>query len=136
MEASTWRNGVRVVRGETLAQAMHGPFGTGRATAFDFTGAGGKETWIGRVTLPPLAETGLHHHGRHEAAVYVVKGRSEIRWGERLEFAADVGPGDFVYFAPYGAASRAQSRRRAYARFRRGTERQREDRHRARRCAG
>jgi uncharacterized RmlC-like cupin family protein len=30
-----------------------------------------------------------------------VKGRSEIRWGERLEFAADVGPGDFVYFAPY-----------------------------------
>ena len=30
-----------------------------------------------------------------------MKGRSEIRWGERLEFAADVGPGDFVYFAPY-----------------------------------
>jgi uncharacterized RmlC-like cupin family protein len=33
--------------------------------------------------------------------VYVVKGRSQIRWGERLEFAAEVGPGDFVYFAPY-----------------------------------
>jgi uncharacterized RmlC-like cupin family protein len=30
-----------------------------------------------------------------------VKGRSEIRWGERLEFAAEVGPGDFVYFAPF-----------------------------------
>jgi len=30
-----------------------------------------------------------------------VKGRSEIRWGERLEFAAEVGPGDFVYFSPY-----------------------------------
>jgi uncharacterized RmlC-like cupin family protein len=30
-----------------------------------------------------------------------VKGRSEIRWGERLEFAAMVGPGDFVYFAPF-----------------------------------
>jgi uncharacterized RmlC-like cupin family protein len=22
-------------------------------------------------------------------------------WGERLEFAAEVGPGDFVYFPPY-----------------------------------
>jgi uncharacterized RmlC-like cupin family protein len=22
-------------------------------------------------------------------------------WGESLEFLADVGPGDFVYFAPY-----------------------------------
>jgi uncharacterized RmlC-like cupin family protein len=31
----------------------------------------------------------------------VVSGRSEIRWGERLEFAADVGPGDLVYFAPH-----------------------------------
>jgi uncharacterized RmlC-like cupin family protein len=34
-------------------------------------------------------------------AIYVVKGRSEIRWGERLEFAAEVGPGDFVYFTPF-----------------------------------
>ncbi len=30
-----------------------------------------------------------------------MRGRSQIRWGERLEFAAEVGPGDFVYFAPY-----------------------------------
>jgi len=30
-----------------------------------------------------------------------VKGRSEIRWGERLEFAAVVGTEDFVYFAPF-----------------------------------
>ena len=80
---------------------MRRPSGTGRATAFDFAGTGGKETWIGAVTLPPGAKTGAHHHGRHEVAVYVVKGRSEIRWGERLEFAAEVGPGDFVYFAPY-----------------------------------
>jgi len=100
-EASKWRNGVKVVRGRTLWQAMRGPSGTGRATAFDFAGAGGKETWIGTVTLPPLAETGRHHHGRHEVAIYVVKGQSEIRWGEGLEFAAEVGPGDFVYFAPY-----------------------------------
>jgi uncharacterized RmlC-like cupin family protein len=47
------------------------------------------------------ANTGPHHHGRHEVAIYVVKGRSEIRWGERLEFAAEVGPGDFVYFTPF-----------------------------------
>jgi uncharacterized RmlC-like cupin family protein len=33
-------------------------------------------------------------------AVYVVKGRGEIRWGDRLEYRAEVGPGDFVYFAP------------------------------------
>ena len=27
--------------------------------------------------------------------VYVVSGRTEIRWGDRLKFTADVGAGDF-----------------------------------------
>jgi len=54
-----------------------------------------------RLSTAPNAKTGAHHHGRHEVAVYVVKGRSQICWGVRLEFAAEVGPGDFVYFAPY-----------------------------------
>jgi uncharacterized RmlC-like cupin family protein len=101
-EAKNWRtDGVRVVRARSLDETMRGPAGSGRATAFDFAGIGGKETWIGTVILPPNAVTGAHHHGRHEVAVYVVKGRSEIRWGERLEFAAEVGAGDFIYFAPY-----------------------------------
>ena len=98
IDRTTWRDGVRVVRAEALGKAMAA---TGRATAFDFGGSGGKETWIGVVTMPPQAVTGAHHHGRHEAAIYVVKGRSEIRLGERLDFAAEVGPGDFVYFAPF-----------------------------------
>ena len=96
-----WRDGVTVVRGESLNMVMHEPSGTGRATAFDFVGTGGRETWIGTVALQPNATTGAHHHGRHEVTVYVVRGRSEIRWGERLEFSAEVGPGDFVYFAPH-----------------------------------
>jgi uncharacterized RmlC-like cupin family protein len=94
-----WRtDGVTVVRAEALNAAMRDP---GRATAFDFRGTGGRETWIGTVAMQPSAKTGAHHHGRHEVAIYVVKGRSQIRWGERLEYAAEVGPGDFVYFAPF-----------------------------------
>jgi uncharacterized RmlC-like cupin family protein len=100
-EATKWRDGVKVVRADALVTVMRDPTGTGRATAFDFSGTGGRQTWIGSVILQPNAKTGAHHHGRHEVAVYVVRGRSEIRWGERLEFAAEVGPGDFVYFAPH-----------------------------------
>ena len=94
-------DGVKVVRAETLRKVMLERSSAGRATAFDFTGGGGRETWIGSVILQPHAKTGPHHHGRHEVAVYVVKGRGQIRWGERLEFEAEVGAGDFVYFAPY-----------------------------------
>ncbi|HMH18648.1 MAG TPA: cupin domain-containing protein [Burkholderiales bacterium] len=101
-EKPRWKtDGVKVVRAESLQATMREPSRKGRATAFDFAGSGGQKTWIGTVTLQPGANTGAHHHGRHEVAVYVVKGRSEIRWGERLEFAAEVGPGDVVYFAPY-----------------------------------
>jgi uncharacterized RmlC-like cupin family protein len=89
-----WRNdGVKVVRAAAT-------LGQGRATAFDFEGTGGPKIWIGTVTLKPNGRTGAHHHGTHEVAVYVSKGRSQIRWGERLEFTTEVGPGDFVYFAP------------------------------------
>lgn len=94
-----WRNGVRVVRGQTLEEAKRAPSGGGRATVFDFSGGGGK-TWIGAVSNPPGAKTGTHNHGRHEVTLYVVKGRTEIRWGERLEYAANLAPGDFAYFEP------------------------------------
>jgi uncharacterized RmlC-like cupin family protein len=101
METARWRDAVRIVRGNSLDMTMRDPSRSARATAFDFSGAGGRETWIGTVKLGPNGKTGAHHHGRHEVAVYVVRGRSEIRWGERLEYVANVGPGDFVYFAPY-----------------------------------
>jgi uncharacterized RmlC-like cupin family protein len=100
MTDAKWRDAVRVMRAGDV-RAKLAPDGTGRVTAFDFTGSGGAQTWIGTVVQPPGADTGPHHHGRHEVLIYVVKGRTEIRWGERLEYAAEIGPGDTVYFAPY-----------------------------------
>ena len=94
-------DGVLVVRGGTLQAALRQSCAMGRVTALSFTGTGGRETWIGLVSLQPCANTGPHHHGRHEVAIYLVKGSSEIRWGEQLEFRTVVGAGDFVYFAPY-----------------------------------
>lgn len=96
-----WRTeGVRVVRAAALRDAKE-PDGTGRTTVFDYDGSGGTRTWIGSVVLGPKVKTGGHHHGRHEVSLCVVKGRTEIRWGERLEFVADLEPGDWAYFPPY-----------------------------------
>lgn len=98
-----WRTAVQVRRANALAdeRAMQG-----RTTVFGFggpdalAGAGGNRTWIGSVSVAPGSNTGPHNHGRHEVVVFVVKGRSEIRWGERLEYAIEIEPGDAVYFAP------------------------------------
>ena len=101
IETTKWREGVTVVRAMWLDAQLHTSGSTGRATAFNFAGTGGEPTWIGRVSLKPNTKTGAHHHGCHEVMVYVVSGRTEIRWGDSLEFATNVGAGDFVYFSPY-----------------------------------
>ena len=33
--------------------------------------------------------------------LYIVRGRARFRWGDRLEFVAEAGPGDFIYVPPY-----------------------------------
>lgn len=92
---------VKVARKVDLEEQLTGPGKTGRSDVFDFSGEGGSETWLGWVRLPALLNTGPHHHGRHEVSIFVVKGAGRIRWGSELEFAADIHPGDFVYFTPF-----------------------------------
>ena len=98
-ETVSLRSSVRVVRHAALHAAMGAA--NGRATAFNFAGIAGRDTWIGNVSMAPGACTGAHHHGATEVAIYVVQGRGQIRWGARLDFAAEIGPGDFVYFEPH-----------------------------------
>ena len=97
-----WReNGVRVVRaGELDANTPQTP-GMHRAAAINFAKAGAQKLWAGTVTIHPDAKTDAHHHGSLESVIYVVKGRARMRWGDRLEFVAEAGPGDFIFVPPY-----------------------------------
>jgi uncharacterized RmlC-like cupin family protein len=36
-----------------------------------------------------------------ETVLYVIRGRARMRWGDRLEFCDEAGPGDFIYVPPY-----------------------------------
>jgi uncharacterized RmlC-like cupin family protein len=53
------------------------------------------------VVVQPNAKTGPHHHGELETVLYIVRGRARMRWGDRLEFSGEAGPGDFIYVPPY-----------------------------------
>jgi uncharacterized RmlC-like cupin family protein len=57
--------------------------------------------WAGTVVVQPDAKTGPHHHGELETVLYIIKGRARMRWGDRLEFSGEAGPGDFIYVPPY-----------------------------------
>jgi uncharacterized RmlC-like cupin family protein len=97
-----WRtNGVRVVSGKDLDTNTPQTPGMSRAAAINFARAGAQKLWAGTVTIHPDAKTGAHHHGALESVIYVVKGRARMRWGDKLEFVAEAGPGDFIYVPPY-----------------------------------
>ena len=72
-----------------------------RAAAITTATAGAHKLWAGTVTIHPDAKTGAHHHGELESVIYVVRGRARMRWGDRLEFVAEAGPGDFIFVPPY-----------------------------------
>ena len=97
-----WRlTGIRVVHADELDTNTPQTPGMNRAAAISAATAGAQNLWAGTVVIHPDARTGAHHHGHLESVIYVISGRARMRWGERLEFTAEAGPGDFVYVAPF-----------------------------------
>ena len=97
-----WRNdGVRIVRSNEFDLNTPQTPGMTRAAAINRAMAGANKLWAGRVNVHPNAKTAPHHHGELESIIYVVSGRARMRWGDRLEFFAEAGPGDFIFVPPY-----------------------------------
>ena len=100
--ADDWRHtGVQVIAGDQLDPNTAQTPGMSRATAINNARTGASKIWAGTVTIQPDAKTGAHHHGALESVIYVVRGRARMRWGDRLQFTAEAGPGDFIYVPPY-----------------------------------
>jgi uncharacterized RmlC-like cupin family protein len=97
-----WKHdGVRVVPGGDLDANTAQTPGMDRRAAINFARVGAQKLWAGTVTIHANAKTGAHHHGALESVIYVVRGKARMRWGDRLEFVAEAGPGDFIYVPPY-----------------------------------
>jgi len=101
-EKPDWKNhGIRIIRSGELDTNTPQTRGMTRAEAISYARVGAQKLWAGTVTVHPRAKTGPHHHGELETVIYIVSGRARLRWGEKLEFVDEAGPGDFVYVPPY-----------------------------------
>src|ERR1700758_511091 len=97
-----WRqHGVKIIRADQLDPNTPQTPGMDRAAAITHARTGANKLWAGTVTVHANAKTGAHHHGELESVIYVVSGQARMRWGERLEYFADAGPGDFIYVPPF-----------------------------------
>ncbi len=100
--AKDWKSdGVQVVSGLALDSNTPQTPGMQRAAAITSATAGANKLWAGTVSISPDAKTGAHHHGELESVIYVVSGRARMRWGKKLEYVAEAGPGDFIYVPPF-----------------------------------
>ena len=63
--------------------------------------AGARGLSMLRLEMPPGARARPHLHEHHETAIYVLSGRSEMRYGEGLRAQLEVRAGQFL-FIPAG----------------------------------
>ena len=94
-------DGIRIIRAGELDTNTPQTPGMTRAAAITHASAGASKLWAGTVVVEPNVKTSAHHHGELETVLYIVKGRARFRWGERLEFVDEAGPGDFIYVPPF-----------------------------------
>ena len=102
MSDKDWKSeGVKVIKGDRLDTNTPQTPGMNRAAAINHATTGANKLWAGTVTIHADAKTGAHHHGALESIIYIISGQARMRWGEKLEFVCEAGPGDFIYVPPY-----------------------------------
>lgn len=62
------------------------------------TGAKGIAMYL--AIIPPGGIAKPHIHPEHETAIYLLKGRVELRYGEDLQHCQICEPGDFIFTPP------------------------------------
>ncbi|HYX48437.1 MAG TPA: cupin domain-containing protein [Ktedonobacteraceae bacterium] len=92
---------VRVIKSHQFDANTPQTPGMQRVAAVSKQIVGSQGLWAGVTVVAPNVASGIHHHGDTETVIYVVSGHAKMRWGDRMQFEADVEPGDFIYVPPF-----------------------------------
>ena len=59
--------------------------------------AGAKNISLNLIIIPPAGAAEPHLHKGYETAIYILKGRADTRYGQKLENSVICQEGDFIY---------------------------------------
>lgn len=62
--------------------------------------AGTKHLCMHLVVIPPGGRAVAHYHDGHETTIYIIKGRAETKYGDKLEQSTINEAGDFIFIPP------------------------------------
>jgi uncharacterized RmlC-like cupin family protein len=88
---------LRRVRPEALSDATAQTPGLTRAEAISGRTVGAQHLWLGKAVAPAGKVSAVHHHGESETALYVLRGRVTLFFGEGLRQRLDVQAGDYLF---------------------------------------
>lgn len=71
--------------------------GRGPVEAISGRTVGAQRLWLGKAAPPPGRVSSVHHHEDGETAVYVLRGRIALFFGEGLRERLDLEAGDFAF---------------------------------------
>jgi uncharacterized RmlC-like cupin family protein len=102
MSEDHWHRPLHHVHGDELTGDTGQTPGMRRFEAVSGKTVGSEHLWMGRTHVAPGVNSGDHHHGRAETAIYVVSGRPVFVFADGdEEIRLETKPGDYVFVPPY-----------------------------------
>ncbi|HEX4721987.1 MAG TPA: cupin domain-containing protein [Pseudonocardiaceae bacterium] len=97
-----WHAALRHIKAADLTGDTGQTTGMTRLEAISGKTVGSAKVWMGETHVAPHTNSGDHHHGEAETAIYVVSGHPVFVFADgdnEIRLAAE--PGDYVFVPPY-----------------------------------
>jgi uncharacterized RmlC-like cupin family protein len=100
--ADHWHTPLRHIRAADLTGDTKQTTGMTRLEAVSGKTVGATKVWMGQTHVAPATNSGDHHHGEAETAIYIVSGNPVFVFAEgEEEIRLETGPGDYIFVPPY-----------------------------------
>jgi uncharacterized RmlC-like cupin family protein len=97
-----WHRPLTHVRKGKLSGDTSQTSGMARWEAISGKSAGSAKLWMGQTHVGPGVNSGDHHHGEAETAIYVLSGAPVFVFAEGdSEVRLETEPGDYIFVPPY-----------------------------------
>jgi len=102
MNDDLWHRPLIHVRAGELSGDTGQTSGMTRREALSGKSAGSEKLWMGQTHVAPGVNSGDHHHGEAETAIYVLSGTPAFVFADGdKEVRLQTGPGDYIFVPPY-----------------------------------
>jgi uncharacterized RmlC-like cupin family protein len=102
--SDSWHRVLHHIIGSALSGDTTQTSGMQRLEAISGKTVGSQKIWMGETHVAPATNSGDHHHGEAETAIYVVSGHPVFVFPEAdREVRLETQPGDYVFVPPYVA---------------------------------